>query len=316
MTAVLGLIHAIFIPVYFKWKKLDQRNIWARIGNRLYAILTFNIYVRIVIQAYITILLSWFGEIYEFKVKTGAEIISYSINVLICVLIFTFYGLWIWQIKKAHPQLIPIKQFYFTEFFTGLKNKTTYRIYPLIFWGQRIISCLLVILFGSLNLTIKMAILSAIQLLSLLYLLIIRPYEKVKDMISECLSQCIMTFFCWVSIYFNTKDQWNSVINWIFIGTLMASTIVTTLIAFIDFFIIIVKKIKNSWWNNNKVQQFRANRQTVVSQIGQDFANAISREYEAQMKSREENKTNRSGKLNFKIWKYNLSNLWQTYLYF
>ena len=168
MTAILGLIHALFIPMYFKWKKLDQRNIWARIGNRLYAILTFNIYVRIVIQAYITILLSWFGEIYEFQVKTGREIISYWINILICVFIFVFYGLWVWQVKKAHPQLIPIKQFYFTEFFTGLKNKTTSRIYSLVFLGQRIISCLLVVIFGSLNLAIKMTILSVIQLLSLL----------------------------------------------------------------------------------------------------------------------------------------------------
>ena len=131
-------------------------------------------------------------------------------------------------------------------------------------------------------------------------MLIIRPYEKVKDMISEWMSQCIMTFFCWILTYFNTKDQWNSVINWIFIGTLMTSTVIATLIAFIDLFIIIVKKIKNSWWNNNKVQQFRTNRHTVVSNIGQDFGSAIPRKHEAQMKLGEENKTIRSGKSNFK----------------
>ena len=238
----MGLIHVIFIPMYFKWKKLDQRNIWARIGNRLYASFAFNIYVRIVIQAYITILLSWFWEIYELKVKTGPEIISYWINILIFVLIFVFFGLCVWQIKKAHPKLNPKTQYYFIEFFSGLKNKTTSRIYIAIFLGQRIISCLIVIIFGSLNLTIKIAILSAIQLLSLLYILITRPYEGIKDLIAECMSQDVMTFFCWTMIYFNTKDQWSSALNWTFMGTLMGSTVVSTLIAFIDLFIFIVKK--------------------------------------------------------------------------
>ena len=84
-------------------------------------------------------------------------------------------------------------------------------------------------------------------------------------------------------------------------GTLMGSTVVSTLIAFIDLFIIIVKKVKNSCWNDNKVQQFRANHQEADSHVVRDYANAISREYEAQMKSKEENKTNRSGNLNIKI---------------
>ena len=239
VITILLIIHAIFMPVYYKWKKLDQRNIWARLGNKLYHILTFSIYIRIFIQAYITILLSWFAEIYEFNVKSGIKKVLYSVNIIICALVFAFYGLWIWQIKKAHPKLNIKKQFYFVEFFSGLKNKTASRIYPAVFLGQRILSWLIVIVLGSLRITILMVILSVIQSLSLLYLLIVRPNEKIKDLVSECMSQGIMTFFWWMLIYFNTKDQWNSVINWVFIGTLMASTVVSTLIAFIDLFIII-----------------------------------------------------------------------------
>ena len=302
MTAILGFIHVIFIPIYLKWRKIDQRNIWARIGNSLYPIFTFNVYVRIFISAYITILFSWFGEMYEFQVKTVVEITSYCFNILICVIIFAFYGLWIWQIKKAHPKLNSVKQFCFIEFFSGFKDKTTSRIYSAIFFSQRILSWLLVITSESLSLSTKMAILSVIQFLSLWYLLISRPYEKAKDLISEWLSQSVMTFFCWILIYFNTRSQWNSVINWIFMGTLMTSTAISTLIAFIDLLIIIVKKIRNSCWDD-KVRHFRANRPSEVSHIGPDFVNAILKESEAIRKSKEENKESLSSKLHiqFKI---------------
>ena len=300
IISILVLFHLAFLPMHYAWKKLDQRNICARIGKRLYSILTFNIYVRIVIQAYITILLSWFGEIYEFNVETGVQIASYWINILICILIFIFYGLWILQIKKAHPQLKPKRQFYFIEFFSGLKNKTTSRIYPVVFLSQKIISCFIIIMFARLNLTIKMAILTLIQSSSVLYLFFAKPFEKVKDFITEFLSQCIMAFFYWILIFFNKEDQSSPILNWIFMGTLMVSSAVSSLIAITELIILIVKKIKKSWCGETKVEHFRNNRPTVVSHVGPDFANAISREFEAQKKQREENKSNRTGKNNFK----------------
>ena len=279
---ILVIFHLIFVPMHYAWKKLDQRNICARIGKRLYSILTFNIYARIAIQAYITILLSWFGEINELNIKTGIQLVSYWVNILICILIFTFYGLWILQIKKAHPQIKPKRQFYFIEFFSGLKNKTASRIYSAVFLSQRIISCLFVIMFARLDLTIKMVVLTPIQSACLLYLLFAKPFEEVKNLIIECLSQCILTFFCWILIFFNKKEQWSPTLSWILMGILMAFTTISTLIAISEFIILIVKKIKKSWCGETKVEHFRNNRPTVVSRVGPDFANAISREYEAQ----------------------------------
>ena len=72
----------------------------------------------------------------------------------------------------------------------------------------------------------------------------------------------------------------------------MASTVVSAIIAIVDLWITVVKKIKKSWWNDNKVKHLRSNHPEAASHIGQDFSNAISRE---------ENKENRSGKLNLYI---------------
>ena len=145
-----------------------------------------------------------------------------------------------------------------------------------------------------------MAILTLIQSSSVLYLFFAKPFEKVKDFITEFLSQCIMAFFYWILIFFNKEDQSSPILNWIFMGTLMVSSAVSSLIAITELIILIVKKIKKSWCGETKVEHFRNNRPTVVSHVGPDFANAISREFEAQKKQREENKSNRTGKNNFK----------------
>ena len=149
--------------------------------------------------------------------------------------------------------------------------------------------------------TIKMAILTAIQSTCVLYLLFAKPFEKVKDLMSECLSQSILAFFCWILIFFNREDHWNSIINWIFIGTLMTSSAISSFIAFTELIILIVKKIKKSCCGETKVEHFKNNRPTLVSHVGPDFANAISREFEAQKRLKEEEKSNQTGKETFTI---------------
>ena len=157
------------------------------------------------------------------------------------------------NIRKPYSDLEAYLQFYLDEFFSGLKNKTLSRLLPAIFMWQRIISSSLLILFVDLNLAIKMSIITFIQALNLVYLIAVRPYELIKDLILETMSQAIMTFFSWVLIYFNSVDKSTLFLNWLFIGTLMLSSLISTLISFIDFFITVKNKIKSCPFKNLKI---------------------------------------------------------------
>ena len=218
VVCILIWMHALIMCAYYKCKSFDDRNCWRKFWEKLFEIFTFSIYIRFFIQAFIIILLSSFSEIYELRVFNRVEIISYIINFFIFTSIFVFYGLWIMQIKKAHPVLKPKRQFYFVEFFAGLKNKTSSRIYPAIFLGQRILSWMVVIMLSKINLTAKIVIITAIQASAMIYLLIARPYLLFKDLISECLSQFAVTLFSGLLIFYSTEDKWSSIINWMFIG--------------------------------------------------------------------------------------------------
>ena len=282
-------MHALIMWAYYKCKSMDDRNCWRKFWEKLFEIFTFSIYIRLFIQAFIIILLSSFSEIYELRVYNRVEIISYIINLFIFTSIFVFYGLWIMQIKKAHPVLKPKRQFYFVELFAGLKNKTSSRIYPAIFLGQRILTWMVVIMLSKINLTAKIVVITAIQASAMIYLLIARPYLIFKDLISECLSQFVVTLFSGLLIFYRTKDKWSSITNWMFIGIIMTSSLISTLVSLIDLIVMITKKIKK-WWSNEKIENFKNNQDMTVSRNAPDFANAISREFEAHI-IREEQKS-------------------------
>ena len=211
--------------------------------------------------------------------------------------IFVFYGLWIVQIKKAHPVFNPKRQFYFVEFFAGLKNKTSSRIYPAIFLGQRIWSWMVVIMLSKINLTAKIVIITVTQASAMIYLLIARPYLLFKDLISECLSQFVVTLCSGLLIFYSTEDKWSSITNWMFIGIIMSSSLISTLVSLIDLIVVISKKIKK-WWSNEKIKNFKNNRDMTVSKNAPAFANAISREFEAHI-NREEQKSSFAATVKF-----------------
>ena len=177
--------------------------------------------------------------------------------------------IWISQIIKGHPSINPQKQIYWIELFSGLKNTTLSRLNPWVFIIQRILSCAIVIFLVNINLILKIWLISAIQALHLLYLLIVRPYKLVKDLMFECINQLIMTIFWWILIKFNTEMEANNAINWILIGTIISSTLVLSTISIIDLTKIIICKIKKSWSKENKIKNYRQNKSQIKQNLDQ-----------------------------------------------
>ena len=165
-----------------------------------------------------------------------------------------FFLLWAWQTYKAYPHIGFRKQIYFTEFFNGIKNRTFPLFYPIIFLALRSLSCILVIIFAWLNLSFKIAILSALHSAVAIFLLITRPFEEIKDSIFEGISQTIMAVICIIWIYYNTEERSNPIISWICIAILMTSSIIVSFISIFDFGKIVILKIRKCRSKNKDIQ--------------------------------------------------------------
>ena len=226
----IAFTHGLFLIIfnYYKCKNRNRVCIW--IYNTMFSIYSFSIYIRLIIEAYLMMLLSCFSEIYELNNSNKITMASFYINIVILVIVTAVLVIWIWQISKAHPTYNPIKQKYFVEFFGGLRNTTYSRIISAVFLVQRILSWIVVIFLANFNLTIKLSILTIIQASHLMYLLIVRPYEDRKDFLLEWISQFIVVFFSAILSKFNSKNDWNSFLNWTLIIAIMVWALISNTI--------------------------------------------------------------------------------------
>ena len=260
-------LHIMFALIYTKCKKIDKNKCWRKFTDKLYALMAFAIYVRLIIQSFLLILFSSFSEAYELKVDTTAQIISFSINIIFLIFISLFMMWCIWQVKKAHPVINPLKQFYFTEFFIELKHTSLSRLNPIVFLGQRIISWFLVIFCAKLSLTTKLSILMIIQFIHLAYLLVGRPFEKIKNLIYEWISQILVVLFSSILIKYGTKSEWNEAIDAILFAIVICATSLLTIMNIIDLIITIIKKIKSTFCKNRQAESQYYNQAQVWPQV-------------------------------------------------
>ena len=226
----IAFTHGLFVLIFNYYKCKDRNRVCKGIYNTMFSIYSFSIYIRLIIEAYLMILLSWFSEIYELDTSNTINIVSFYTNIVILIIVISLLIIWIWQIFKAHPTHNPRKQTYFVEFFGGLRDTTYSRIISAVFLVQRILSWIVVIFLVNFNLTIKLSILTVIQASHLMYLLIVRPYEDRKDFLLEWISQFIVVFFSTILSKFSSKNDWNSFLNWTLIIAIMVWALISNTI--------------------------------------------------------------------------------------
>ena len=265
LTITIIMIHILLIPVISKWRNCKKESKYNKFGNKLYYFLTFALYVRLILQSYLIIALSAISEIAVFDVSNSIKITSFIISWIFLLGIITFSLICWYQIWKAHPDITLSNQIYFIEFFNGLKNTTYSRLFPAIYMLQRILCAAFLFSFSKLDPRIKMCFLAFINLISLLYLLIVRPYTNFKNLLLECLSQTLVSIFSWMLIYFATESKWNDIVTWIFIGLIMVSTLISMIISIIDL-ILNIRKLIQKWYKPSKVSNDQENTKVEITQ--------------------------------------------------
>ena len=266
IIVIFILLQLVFIPINLKWRKSVKSKYWIKLNNFLFKFMTFSIYIRLLLQAYIMILLSSLSQIVDFEHSGFVEIISLIIAIIIFNLAIVYLWFWLTQVFKVKRLYQPN---YYDEFFNGLKDNLKSRLYPAIFMLQRIMSSVILIVFMNIKYEIKLSLFAAVQVIIAVYLILVRPYALVKDLIMEVYSQIIFSVLSWLLIYFKSESEWNTLINWIFMTPIMFSSLLSTIISLIDLGIKIKNKIKEYWGKWKRVDNYKssANKTQDLSDI-------------------------------------------------
>ena len=133
-------LHLLYYPVYRKVKRWRPKRkvskILVRIWLFLIDILTFDIYIRLTIEAYLFLTLSSITEIHKCKLSNNEMILSYMMSIVIFGLSIGFWIITFWQLKKSKQTENFRKQYYFKELFMGVKNRWKARSYTLMFLSK------------------------------------------------------------------------------------------------------------------------------------------------------------------------------------
>ena len=108
---------------------------------------------------------------------------------------------------------------------------------------------------------------TAIQFIHLAYLLTVRPFEKVKNLIYEWISQIVIVLFSSILIKYGTKSEWNETINTALFAIVICATLLLTIMNIIDLFVTILKKIKSTSCKKRQIKTQHYNQAQVRPKV-------------------------------------------------
>jgi hypothetical protein len=262
---LVPILHLLLTPIYILtiWYIRNQGYFY-RFIVKTFAGLTFDVYVRFICEIYLFLVLTATSELYFYERNENKyKSISWSVAVGVAAFCLTFFVIWIYQMIKLGNNVDLDKVYYFVEFFAGMRGTRHARTYAMLFITRRTLLCTWVVLFDEKHsLVFKILIFVIIQVWYLCYTCIVRAFAEFKDNFSEIVNEIVYTILCSSLFYYNTKDNWNPTVQWIYIGliifvNLLFWTVITSkckhVIVIVHLTIQIVKYARN--WSKKRRQQ-------------------------------------------------------------
>ncbi|CAI2374156.1 unnamed protein product [Moneuplotes crassus] len=214
----------------------------------LFDLLTLNIYIRLFMEVFLLMVLSSLRELYfVYRLSSSNEFISYFLNVPITFVWGAFVAVCIWQWKKSKSPLRFARQYYFVEFFQGVRNTWKARVYSALFLTKRLTLVALVTLLEVFPMLAKVIIFITIQLSCCITIVILRPFESVRNNIIEIVNEVVFLVCSSLMVHFNTKGKWKSWHEKMYINLILSNICLITLISVIfllkDIFLWIKQKL-------------------------------------------------------------------------
>ena len=208
---------------YFNWETLvlakeSKLNFWSYLLScihwflqKLMELFTFALYIRIILESNQFILIAWVSEMYQFNFNETKRKISIIIAFLILIawialIVITILITFSKDVNKLSES--KDKKSKFAHLFDGLSPNKKSRLFAWLLQIRRAIFVILLIIFGPKSLIIVISVLVGLQLIYLLLLAAIRPYEVVIWNIIEMTNEFYFLIILAFLLKYNTAADW------------------------------------------------------------------------------------------------------------
>ena len=234
LLILIFLILLIFVLFYLLNKQLsnwNMQNVCPRIVQLLKYIGSYSswvilakVYIRFIILMNLYILLSAAYEINYFK-SSSWRAVSLLFTIWIIIWLILLIALIFYlssttradQVNYEHPS---------EEFFRGIKRRNEERFYVFVQFMRRIYFAILLVFYPYSNSWLLILMLIIFQLMYILFLIYLHPYEETKGNIIEIINESV--FFCLLFSHFfiTSENDWKSGISQLYFSTIIINVIV------------------------------------------------------------------------------------------
>lgn len=253
VSVLIPILH-IFIELIKWWLKPRikgaKTNRWRRLIFNAHKWLTFGWYIRYIMEIYLMLLLSSLFEIYVNIKGWASSSDSFVAAIIIAILwiLIIFISMFYSCCLHSRRQSNSWKTVYVASAcFSGVKRKDWYtRMSIFVFFLRRALLTIIVILFVEYSLMVKLTVYTSIQVAMLWYVIIVRPFEEIKDQITEIVNEIIYLFLVCFLFVFNKKGDWDKFSEQIFIWTIIGNNILLIVIALFALVISVIQKFRKT----------------------------------------------------------------------
>jgi hypothetical protein len=210
---ILGLVHIFAIPIQnCESKKKGSRwwNCFRRLGKGIWKMLTFTVYLRILLQSSQMLLVLTVSEIFEADFSQLELVISFGISIWMVAFLIIFFLFGSYLLYQRTQKAIELSNSRVEELFAGFKKKKLCMSYNLILLLRRGIMVVWIVWFKGIDTTYYLIGASLIQFIQLSTIIVIRPFQKTKDNIIEIANEAV--FFVLLSglVNFQEESKWGN----------------------------------------------------------------------------------------------------------
>ena len=203
-------------------KRINWTGRWAKcitcakwVASKILIMMTLGYYIRAIIETFQFLLISSISEIYEFNLENKERIISLVVAfvVTLLLLLFDIFSFWIsLKIRSTNDSQSNM----LNELFRNIKKNRKSRFYTFLLLLRKILIVSLLLIFKEEDRVIILSIMSLIQLIYMITIMIIRPFEHIKLNMIEIMNEIFFTMFTVSLFHFMTKSNWKNTPKFIF----------------------------------------------------------------------------------------------------
>ena len=234
LMILISMLIYFFRKLAYKCRE-SQRCSWGVktqywIVDKLYRMMVLGYFIRNGLEMSQFILISSLNEIYQWDTKDSYRLLSFVFSISM-ILIFVFIVLLVLYLTFSKYRLNEREHNLLEEFFRGIQQNKRHKFYLTLLLLRRFLFVILLITWLFISSRVLIIVLSLIQVVYILNLSYLRPYQETKGNFIEILNEIYFGFLVIFLSIVNTEDEWDSTKTNTYMCVLVSNTFVVLVIA-------------------------------------------------------------------------------------